>query len=115
MHAEPNSGVYELLQRGELSHTHSAIAANKLFQPIRHRFALQSAYEQVTAEEPPFTTFTPGLVATEDYVWYTATHLSAVGVLQVAERADIERDTALPSPACASDHQLLFVVLERTE
>lgn len=111
--APPESPVYELLSKGVLSHQHSAIAAMKLFQPITHRLSLRSAYANV-AQEPPFTQFTPSYIGTSDYIFYASSHLSAIGVLDVANRTDIERDTALPSEACASDHQCLMTVLEAT-
>jgi mRNA deadenylase 3'-5' endonuclease subunit Ccr4 len=46
---------------------------------------------------------------------FSLASLNAIGCLRVANKSDIERDTALPSASSASDHQMLMTVFESNE
>ena len=67
--AEPTSGVYQLLATGELPKEHADFQQFKMFQDVRHRLGLQSAYRSVFEREPEFTAFAPHLTGTVDYIW----------------------------------------------
>ena len=62
--------------------------------------------------EPEFTSFTHAASATTDFIFYTAPKLNVVATLAMPARADIERDTALPSHANCSDHLMHLAVFE---
>jgi CCR4-NOT transcription complex subunit 6 len=112
LNAEPTSGVYQLLASGELPKEHADIHSFKMFQDVRHRLGLQSAYRTVFDHEPEFTTLGPHQTATVDYIWFSQSQLSCIGALQVPSRDDVERDTGLPSPSNGSDHVLVMAVFE---
>lgn len=110
--AEPSSGVYQLLASGELAKEHAELLQFKMFQDVRHRLGLQSAYRAVFEREPEFTAFAPHQTGVVDYIWYSHAQLACIGALQVPEREDVERDTGLPSPSNGSDHVLVMGVFE---
>lgn len=112
LNAEPDSSVYQLLASGELAKEHADIHSFKMFQDVRHRLGLQSAYRTVFGAEPAFTTLTPHQTATVDYIWFSQSQLSCIGALEMPSRDDVERDTGLPSPSNGSDHILVMAVFE---
>jgi CCR4-NOT transcription complex subunit 6 len=105
--SQPDSGVYELLAKGQVSGEHSDFSNFDYGvyskRGLRHRLNLESAYGKIG--EPLFTNYTDNYVGVLDYIWYEASTLRAAGILKPVD-VDIvtSQNYALPSPHFPSDH-----------
>jgi len=103
-----SSAVYQFLCQGQLRSDHNVfeIDTHGILPPptsITHRLPLASAYGEIIGE-PKYTNYTGHFVGCLDYIWFTKTHLRAVGVLREDDEAILQEYTALPSPRYPSDH-----------
>ena len=109
--SEPNSGVYELISQGSLSHSHSDLEHRKYGNFTRdgmtHPFTLRSSYSHVG--ELKFTNYTPGYVGVLDYVFYSVNTLSVLGLLGNVDADYLQRVPGFPNYHFPSDHLPLMV------
>jgi len=95
----PESGVYEFLSKGRLSHNHEDfmdhIYGNYTSDGLDHDLHLKSAYSNIG--ELPFTNYTPGFRDVIDYVWYTTDTLSVTGVLGEVDQAYLSKVVGFPN------------------
>jgi CCR4-NOT transcription complex subunit 6 len=80
---------------------------------VTTRLPLVSAYAQFG--EPKYTNFTGHFVGVLDYIFYTKTHLTTLGILEVDKEEVLKKDTALPSLRFSSDHIALVTELDWTD
>lgn len=109
----PDSGVYELITQGSLSHLHPDLDNRKYGNLTRdgmtHPFAMKSAYNNVG--ELKFTNYTPNFVGVLDYIFYSTGSLSVRGLLGDIDPGYLERVPGFPNWHFPSDHICLFAEL----
>ena len=102
----PGSGVHELLSTGHLEPDHPDFLGHSYGQfttfGIRHQLRLGSAYAPVG--EMPFTTYTPHLKGTIDYIWHTVHSSKVVSLLGPVDDAYAATVPGFPSEHFPSDH-----------
>jgi len=116
----PDSGVYDLIAHGALSHSHSDLGSHKYGNFTRegmsHPFSLKSSYSAIG--ELSFTNYTPGFTGVIDYIWYSTNALQVVGLLGEVDKEYLQRVPGFPNYHFPSDHLALysqFVVKARKE
>jgi len=95
----PDSGVYELLAKGQVHGDHGDLAGrtygNFTRDGISHPFSLKSSY--VNIGELSFTNYTPGFSGVIDYVWYSTNSLQVSGLLGEVDDRYMERVAGFPN------------------
>lgn len=116
----PNSGVYELISQGSVSHLHEDLGDHKYGDFTRdgmtHPFSLRSSYSHIG--ELKFTNYTPTFVGVLDYVWYSTNALQVTGLLGGVDPEYLQRVPGFPNWHFPSDHLPLlaeFAVKSRKE
>ncbi|XP_051959606.1 CCR4-NOT transcription complex subunit 6-like isoform X1 [Xyrauchen texanus] len=123
----PDSGVVEYLSNGGVSENHKDFKElrysdcltnfscnSKNVKPdgsITHSFQLRSAYE---GNLMPFTNYTYDFNGVIDYIFFSKTHMSVLGVLGPLESQWLKDNsiTGCPHPHIPSDHFSLLAQLE---
>ncbi|KAI7825219.1 Endonuclease/exonuclease/phosphatase [Gamsiella multidivaricata] len=104
--SEPNSGVYEFLTKGAVAQGHDDFGDHAYgtytTEGLSHKMTLRSSYSHVN--ELPFTNYTPSYVAVIDYIFYSASHLSVLGLLGGVEKEYMGRCVGIPNAHFPSDH-----------
>ena len=107
----PDSGVYEFITQGSLSHLHSDLEHRKYGNFTRdgltHPFSLRSSYSHIG--ELKFTNYTPGFVGVLDYVFYSMNSVSLLGLLGNVDPDYLQRVPGFPNYHFPSDHLPLMV------
>jgi CCR4-NOT transcription complex subunit 6 len=108
----PDSGVYELLERGSVPGNHPDLD-NYFYgtystEGLKHSFALRSVHS--TIGEPSFTNYTGDYIGCLDYIWYTDEGLKLCGILQPYEQSQMY--SPLPNAHFPSDHISLVAEFE---
>lgn len=118
------SSVCDLMSRGRVSPDHSDLSSYQYGSftrdGIEHPFSLRDSYAATkgTADELPFTNYTPGFTDTIDYIWYSTNTLEVVSVLGPPEPTHLTRIPAFPHWHYPADHiQLMteFVIKGRKD
>lgn len=108
----PDSGVYELLSKGQVPGKHPDLGTfyygQYTTEGLQHNIMLASAYGSIG--EPPFTNYTGDYIGVLDYVWYTEDTLRVCGLLQPVDHTTIS--SPLPNPHFPSDHISLLTEFE---
>ncbi|KAF8433413.1 Endonuclease/exonuclease/phosphatase [Terfezia claveryi] len=106
----PDSGVYELLARGQVHSEHDDLAGrtygNFTKDGMSHPFSLKSSYANIG--ELSFTNYTPGFSGVIDYVWYSTNSLQVSGLLGEVDDRYMERVAGFPNVHFPSDHIALL-------
>ncbi|KAL3953383.1 hypothetical protein ACCO45_013326 [Purpureocillium lilacinum] len=119
-----DSSVYELMSMGRVPPDHLELSnyhyGSFTRDGIEHPFSLRDAYAHIkgTAEELPFTNYTPGFADVIDYIWYSTNTLEVVDVLGPPDAAYLKRMPAFPNWHFPADHiQIMaeFVIKGRKE
>ncbi|OAA66328.1 Endonuclease/exonuclease/phosphatase [Cordyceps fumosorosea ARSEF 2679] len=119
-----DSSVFELMSTGRVSPEHKDLSMYQYGSftrdGIQHPFSLRDAYSSTrgTADEMPFTNYTPGFSGVIDYIWYSTNTLEVVEVLGAMNSAELERIPAFPNWWFPADHiQIMadFVIKGRKE
>ncbi|KFH40375.1 Glucose-repressible alcohol dehydrogenase transcriptional effector-like protein [Hapsidospora chrysogenum ATCC 11550] len=119
-----DSSVYDLLTKGRVSPDHPELSnyqyGSFTRDGIEHPFSLRDAYAHTkrTADELPFTNYTPGFTDTIDYIWYSTNSLEVVSVLGPPDAGYLTRIPAFPYWHFPADHiQIMseFVIKGRKE
>ncbi|KAJ6781889.1 hypothetical protein PWT90_08558 [Aphanocladium album] len=119
-----DSSVFELMSKGRVAPEHPELADHHYGSftrdGIEHPFSLRDAYAATrgTADEMPFTNYTPGFADVIDYIWYSTNTLEVVEVLGATNAADLKRIPAFPNWWFPADHiQIMadFVIKGRKE
>ncbi len=89
-------------------------------QGISHPFSLRDSYVplQKTADELPFTNYTPGFADVIDYIWYSTNTLEVVSLLGPPDPEHLKRVPAFPNYHFPADHiQIMaeFVIKARKD
>lgn len=109
--SEPNSGVYELIAHGSLSHIHEDLGDHKYGDftklGMAHPFNLRSSYSHIG--ELKFTNYTPTFVGVLDYIWYATNALQVSGLLGDVDPEYLQRVPGFPNWHFPSDHLPLLV------
>jgi len=104
-----DSGVYELLDRGALTHDHDDLNGRKYgdftAEGISHPFQLKSAY---SPKDLSFTNYTPGFMGMIDYIWYSTNLLETISLLGDVDRKYMDRIPGFPNAHFPSDHIALM-------
>lgn len=117
-----DSAVYKLLSTGRVAGDHPDIKdysyGNFTRDGIDHPFNLKSAYALLngTAEELPFTNYTPDFANVIDYIWYSTNTLEVVELLGPPDAEHLLRVPGFPNYHFPADHiQLVadFVIKAR--
>jgi CCR4-NOT transcription complex subunit 6 len=111
--SEPDSGVYELLNRGTCSSDHPDLGRHSYggfsSSGFVHQLNLKSVYGD---DEPLFTNFTPRFRGVLDYIWYTQTLLVCHSVLGGIEDEEyLARVVGFPNVHFPSDHISIVAAL----
>lgn len=108
----PDSGVYELLEKGNVTGKHPDLGnyyyGTYSSEGLQHNIMLASAYKAIG--EPTFTNYTGDYIGVLDYVWYTTDTLKVCGLLQPLDYALLS--SPLPNPHFPSDHISLLAEFE---
>jgi len=105
-----NSSVYNFLAKGrappDLEELSQHDYGNFSKDGIDHPFSLRDAYShlQGTADELPFTNYTPGFSDVIDYIWYSTNSLEVVSVLGPPDPEHMKRVPAFPNYHFPADH-----------
>lgn len=105
-----DSSVYELLSAGRVPPDHSELAGyhygNFTRDGIEHPFSLRDAYAHIknTADEMPFTNYTPGFADVIDYIFYSTNSMEVVDVLGPPDALFLKRMPAFPNWHFPADH-----------
>ena len=119
-----DSSVYDLLNAGHVSERLSELSSHEYGnfskQGIHHPFSLRDAYAPLhgTADELPFTNYTPGFADVIDYIWYSTNTLEVVSLLGPPDAEHLKRVPAFPNYHFPADHiQIMaeFLVKGRKE
>lgn len=119
-----DSSVCELLGKGRVPPDHPELAGFQYGSftrdGIEHPFSLRDAYAHIknSADEIPFTNYTPGFADVIDYIYYSANSLEVVELLGGPDHSDWKRFPAFPYWWYPADHiQLMaeFVIKGRKE
>jgi len=107
----PNSGVYDLIAHGSLSHLHEDLGnrryGNFTRDGMTHPFSLKSSYSHIG--ELKFTNYTPTFVGVLDYIWYSTNALQVTGLLGDVDPDYLQRVPGFPNWHFPSDHLPLLV------
>ena len=94
-----DSGVYELLSRGNLASDHDDLAGrtygNFTAHGMSHPFSLKSSYSNIG--ELKFTNYTPGFTGVIDYIWYTMSNLTVTGLMGDVDMSYLARVPGFPN------------------
>ncbi|KAM3517153.1 hypothetical protein NHJ13051_009239 [Beauveria bassiana] len=119
-----DSSVFDLMSKGRVAPEHPELAGHVYGSftrdGIEHPFSLRDAYAATrgTADEMPFTNYTPGFSGVIDYIWYSTNTLEVVEVLGAMDSAALKRIPAFPNWWFPADHiQIMadFVIKARKE
>lgn len=95
----PDSGVYELMARGQVDSEHDDLAGrtygNFTRDGMSHPFSLKSSYANIG--ELSLTNYTPGFSGVIDYVWYSTNALQVTGLLGEVDDGYMERVAGFPN------------------
>lgn len=108
-----DSGVFEYLDRGEISRKHDDLSDFKyegFFKNVgsAHNFGL----DPVFTDELPYTNFTFDFTGIIDYMWYSKKHLQPLFVLGPADAEYLKRVAGCPNAHFPSDHIPLVAEFE---
>ncbi|KAG6060476.1 Glucose-repressible alcohol dehydrogenase transcriptional effector [Claviceps sp. LM77 group G4] len=118
------SSVYELMSMGRVPPNHTELGKYQygIFtrDGIEHPFSLRDAYAHIkkTADEMPFTNYTPGFADVIDYIWYSTNTLEVVHLLGPPDAAYLKKLPAFPHWHFPADHiQIMadFVIKARKD
>ncbi|KAG9253050.1 Endonuclease/exonuclease/phosphatase [Emericellopsis atlantica] len=124
LNSTADSSVYDLLSKGHVPPDHPELSkyqyGNFTRDGIEHPFSLRDAYAHTrnTADEMPFTNYTPGFTDVIDYIWYSTNSLEVVSVLGPPDREYLSRIPAFPYWHYPADHiQIMseFVIKSRKD
>lgn len=130
----PGSASHSLIALGKVDQSHPDLVVDplRILSPaskITHKLPLVSAYSSFamgglghsfdsfdqqrrrmdfSTNEPLFTNCTRDLIATVDYIFYTADSLTVESLLELLDEESLRKNTALPSPEWSSDHIALL-------
>ncbi|KAK0720321.1 Endonuclease/exonuclease/phosphatase [Lasiosphaeris hirsuta] len=119
-----DSSVYELLNLGRVSPTHSDFGTHQYGSftrdGIEHPFSMRSAYVHLdgTPDELAFTNYVPGFAEVIDYIWYSTNTLEVVELLGPPDRQHLKRVPGFPNYHFPADHiQIMaeFVIKARKD
>lgn len=119
-----DSSVYELMSMGRVPPDHLDLSSFQYGSftrdGIEHPFSLRDAYAHTrnTADELPFTNYTPGFADVIDYIWHSTNTMEVVDVLGPPDLDYLKRVPAFPNWHFPSDHiQIMseFVIKGRKE
>ncbi|PNY27402.1 Glucose-repressible alcohol dehydrogenase transcriptional effector [Tolypocladium capitatum] len=119
-----DSSVYELMSMGRVPPDHLELTnyhyGSFTRDGIEHPFSLRDAYAHIkgTADELPFTNYTPGFADVIDYIWYSTNTLEVVELLGPPDAGYLKRMPAFPNWHFPADHiQIMaeFVVKGRKD
>lgn len=119
-----NSSVYDLMSMGRVPPNHPDLSSYQYGSftrdGIEHPFSLRDAYAHIknTADEMPFTNYTPGFADVIDYIWYSTNTLEVVDLLGPPDPAYLKRMPAFPHWHFPADHiQIMaeFIIKARKE
>lgn len=105
-----DSSVYDLLSMGRVSPDHRELSSyhygSFTRDGIEHPFSLRDSYAHIkkTADELPFTNYTPGFADVIDYIWYSTNTLEVIDVLGPPDAAYLKRVPAFPNWHFPADH-----------
>ena len=105
-----DSSVYELMAMGRVPPDHLELTnyhyGSFTRDGIEHPFSLRDAYAHIkgTAEELPFTNYTPGFADVIDYIWYSTNSLEVVDLLGPPDAGYLKRMPAFPNWHFPADH-----------
>ena len=104
------SSVYDLMSLGRVPPNHAELGnyqyGSFTRDGIEHPFSLRDSYAPIkgTADELPFTNYTPGFADVIDYIWYSTNTLEVVDVLGAPDPAHLKRVPAFPHWHFPADH-----------
>ncbi|KAK7422565.1 Glucose-repressible alcohol dehydrogenase transcriptional effector [Neonectria punicea] len=119
-----DSSVYDLMSMGRVPPDHLDLSnfqyGSFTRDGIEHPFSLRDSYAHTrnTADELPFTNYTPGFADVIDYIWYSTNTLEVVDLLGPPEPEYMKRVPAFPNWHFPADHiQIMsqFVIKGRKE
>ncbi|UZP34753.1 hypothetical protein NXS19_002569 [Fusarium pseudograminearum] len=119
-----DSSVYELMSMGRVPPDHLDLSSFQYGSftrdGIEHPFSLRDAYAHIkhTADDMPFTNYTPGFADVIDYIWYSTNTLEVVDLLGPPDPEYLKRVPAFPNWHFPADHiQIMseFVIKGRKE
>ncbi|RDA82449.1 hypothetical protein CP532_3573 [Ophiocordyceps camponoti-leonardi (nom. inval.)] len=119
-----DSSVYDLMSKGRVPPDHLELSSfhygSFTRDGIEHPFSLRDAYAHIkgTADELPFTNYTPGFADVIDYIWYSTNTLEVVNLLGPPDAGYLKRMPAFPNWHFPADHiQIMadFVIKGRKE
>lgn len=119
-----DSAVYDLLSKGHVPPDHPELVDHQYGSftrdGIEHPFSLRDSYfpTKNTADQMPFTNYTPGFTDVIDYIWYSNNSLEVVSVLGPPDMDYLSRIPAFPYWHFPADHiQIMseFVIKSRKE
>lgn len=105
-----NSAVYDLMSKGHVSPEHPDLGGHQYGSftrdGIEHPFSLRDAYAHTkgTADQMPFTNYTPGFTDVIDYIWYSTNSLEVLSVLGPPDMGYLSRIPAFPYWHFPADH-----------
>ncbi|KAK9462530.1 Endonuclease/exonuclease/phosphatase [Lipomyces oligophaga] len=110
----PDSGVYQLITKGEVGGDHEDMQGYKYgrfsAEGMRHPLSLKSAYSNIG--ELQFTNCTPTFTEVIDYVFYSTNNLSVTGLMGEPDKEYMSKVIGLPNPHFPSDHLPLLVEMQ---
>lgn len=119
-----DSAVFEFMSKGRIPPEHPDLAdhhyGNFTKDGIEHPFSLRDSYAPTrgTADEMPFTNYTPGFTDVIDYIWYSANTLEVVGVLGGPDPNELKLVPSFPFWWYPADHiqiQADFIIKSRKD
>lgn len=119
-----DSSVFDLMSKGRVPPDHLELSnyqyGSFTRDGIEHPFSLRDSYAHTkgTADELPFTNYTPGFTGVIDYIWYSTNTLEVVSVLGPPDANYLSRIPAFPFWHFPADHiQLMteFVIKGRKD
>lgn len=119
-----DSSVFDLMSKGRVPPDHTDLGnyqyGSFTRDGIEHPFSLRDSYAHTkgTADELPWTNYTPGFTDAIDYIWYTTNTLEVVSVLGPPDANYLSRIPAFPFWHFPADHiQIMteFVIKGRKE
>jgi len=119
-----DSSVFDLMSKGRVPPDHVELSnyqyGSFTRDGIEHPFSLRDSYAHTkgTADELPWTNYTPGFTDVIDYIWYSTNTLEVVSVLGPPDASYLSRIPAFPFWHFPADHiQIMteFVIKGRKE
>lgn len=119
-----DSSVVELMSKGRVDPSHEDLSnhqyGNFTQNGIEHPFSLRDSYAATrgTADEMPFTNYTPGFTDVIDYIWYSTNTLDVVKVLGGPNPEELTLVPSFPFWWYPADHiQIMadFVIKSRKD